>query len=423
MATTEPGEGQARADEGAVVASSRAVDLADRRRRRLTSVADEPVQVRAFTRAEELEALRGAWGELAHDGVQTDPDYFMWSLHEARVVRPHVLAVTRGSETVAIAVARVMNAPLRCKLGYATVYTPVVRTISVVHDGVLGRVDPVVASAVVSELLASLDRGEADALLFRQLEVDSVVHHALRAGSTFVTRQHAPHPDLRWQIDLPETMEEYHGSLSSNMRKSIRQTARRVEGEFGDRLTIRTFREVTDLDEFFADAEHVARRSYQRRIGVGFQGGRAARDRSAMLTRRGWFRGYVLYVDGAPVAFEQGEVYRGRFHSLSAGYDPAYARFRVGAYLQLESIADLVSDPCVTLYDFGFGDADYKHRLGHRSIVEADAIVYARRPRPLWVNLARSALLGASTLTNTALDRVALKDRIERLWVDRLSRA
>ena len=43
-------------------------------------------------------------------------------------------------------------------------------------------------------------------------------------------------------------------------------------------------------------------------------------------------------------AFEQGEAYRGRFHSLSGSYDPAFARFRIGAYLQVESIADLIPE-------------------------------------------------------------------------------
>lgn len=386
------------------------------------SVADAPVRIRVCRTVEELEPLRERWTALLQDGVQTDPDYFTWSLQEEQVVRPHVLAVQRGGETIAIGVARVLDAVHRCKLGYSTVYSPVVRTISVVHDGVLGHVDPVVAGAVVKELVAGLDRGEADAVLFRQLEVDSPLDHALRSVSTFFTRQHAAHPDLRWQIDLSDNVEQYLASLSSGTRKSIRQTARRLEREFEGRLEIRTYRDPEELDTFFSDTESVARTSYQRTLGVGFQGDRAERDRTRLLMEHDWFRGYVLYVDGRPVAFEQGEIYRGRFHSLSGGYDPAYANHRVGAYIQLESMAALIRERGATLYDFGFGDDEYKRRLSHRSVVEADAIVYARRLRPLRVNLVRSALLQTSTLTKAALGRFDLLESVERRWLGRLTR-
>jgi hypothetical protein len=60
--------------------------------------------------------------------------------------------------------------------------------------------------------------------------------------------------------------------------------------------------------------------------------------------------------------------------------------------------------------------------LSHRSVVEADAIVYARRLRPLRVNLVRSALLQTSTLTKAALGRFDLLESVERRWLGRLTR-
>ena len=48
---------------------------------------------------------------------------------------------------------------------------------------------------------------------------------------------------------------------------------------------------------------------------------------------RGWFRAYVLYLDGEPIAFWQGQAYNGVFSTGVPGFDPAYADLRVGNYV------------------------------------------------------------------------------------------
>jgi ribosomal protein S18 acetylase RimI-like enzyme len=354
---------------------------------------------------------------MRRDSVQTDLDYFLWSLREEpQVLAPHVLAVQRDGMVETIVAARLSQARLPCKVGYRTVYAPAVRAISVVRDGLLGRSDPETAAAVVHELLSGLERREADVVLFRQLECDTALHQAALARSTFATREHVSHSDRRWLIELPPTLDEYLGSLTSSTRKNVRRTACRVEKEFGDRLTLRIFREPDELDVFLAAAEAVAGRTYQRGLGVGFLGTPGQRARTKMLMEHGWFRGYVLYVEGRPVAFEQGELYAGRFVSLSAGYDPDYRRHRIGAYLLAKAIEELTADPGASVFDFGFGDADYKSRLAHRCTEEGDVLIYARRPRPIWINFLRTGLLGAGRLARSGLRRVALLDAVKQGW-------
>jgi hypothetical protein len=86
--------------------------------------------------------------------LQTDLDYFLWSLREEpQVVRPHAVAVERNGAIEAIAVARLANVRLPCNVGYSTVYAPEVRAILVAHDGLLGRADGVTAAALVDEPL------------------------------------------------------------------------------------------------------------------------------------------------------------------------------------------------------------------------------------------------------------------------------
>ena len=161
------------------------------------------------------------------------------------------------------------------------------------------------------------------------------------------------------------------------------------------------------------DVEAVASRTYQRRLGVGYLGNERQRARLAALAERGWLRGYVLYLDGQPIAFELGELYRGRFDSLAGAYDPDHGHHRVGAYLLLKAIEDLGAEH-VSVFDFGFGDAEYKSKLAHRRFEEGDLVIYARRPRPTWIKFARTALLEISRAVTAGLTRLALMERIKQ---------
>ncbi|MGH3037700.1 MAG: GNAT family N-acetyltransferase [Gaiellaceae bacterium] len=384
------------------------------RRRHLAGLDGGPRPVRVARSVAQVEALREAWTSMHSDSVQTDIDYFLWSLREeTQVVRPHVLAVEREGRTEAVVAARVLDTRLPCRLGYRTIYAPAVRAICVLHDGLLGHTDPVTAAAILDELLAGLKRGEADLVIFRQLELDSALHRAATGRTTFATRQHGVPTDLRWEIGLPQSLEEYLATVSSATRKGVRRTASRLEQEFGERLSIRTFRDPADLDAFFEDIETVAARTYQRRLGVGYLGDAQQRVRLELLMAHGWFRAYILYLDGRPVAFELGELYRGRFRSLAGGYDTDYGQHRVGAHLLIKTIEHLAVEPGISVFDFGLGDAEYKRKLAQVSREEADFLLYAGRPRPILVNFARTALLQLSHAAKAGLRRLCLLQRLK----------
>jgi CelD/BcsL family acetyltransferase involved in cellulose biosynthesis len=295
------------------------------------------------------------------------------------------------------------------------VYSPTVRAVGVMREGWLGRADAYTAEVIMDELMAALDRREGDVLLFRQLEHDSVLHRAALARSTFATRrQHAARTNVHWIAELKPTLDEYLATVSPSTRKSVRRTAGRLEREYGDRLSIATFDRSDELERFLADVESVAARTYQRRIGVGYVGDESQQQRLLLLAQRGWFRGYVLYLDDRPVAFELGELYRGRFHSLAGAYDPEYAHDRVGAYLLMKVFEDLGADVDASVFDFGFGDAAYKAKLSQRRFEEGDFVVYARRPRPIWIKFARTAMLELTSATTRALRRLSLLERIKQ---------
>ena len=64
----------------------------------------------------------------------------------------------------------------------------------------------------------------ADVVLFRQLRATRVLSTTALTRASFLTRQQIARTEVRWQIELPSTFDDYLASLSSATRKGIRRT-------------------------------------------------------------------------------------------------------------------------------------------------------------------------------------------------------
>jgi hypothetical protein len=84
---------------------------------------------------------------------------------------------------------------------------------------------------------------------------------------------------------------------------------------------------------------------------MAFSGDELQRSLTFLAMERGWFRSWVLYLDGRPGAFWHGEAYRGVFRIGVPGYDPALAQLRVGTFVLMKLIEDLCADETVNTLD------------------------------------------------------------------------
>ena len=310
--------------------------------------------------------------------------------------------------------ARIADARLPCKLGHTTVYAPTVRALCVTREGWLGRADAYTAEVILDELLAALDRREADVILFRQLEQDSVLHRAALARATFATRrQHAARTDVRWQIELQPTLDEYLASVSSSTRKTARRTSGKLERDFGARLSIEVFREGSDLDTFLGRRRDRRVAHIPAPAGCGLRRSRPAASASEGAGQR-------TAGSGATSCAWTGSRSRSSWASCTAAGSTRWpgrtTRTTVTTRRRVPAAqGDRGSrSRAISLFDFGFGDAEYKSKLGHRRFEEGDVVIYARRLRPIWIKFARTALLEISRAVTTGLTRLALMERIKQ---------
>ena len=154
---------------------------------------------------------------------------------------------------------------------------------------------------------------------------------------------------------------------------------------------------------------------------MGFSEEPVQRALTELAMDRGWFRGYVLYLNGTPAAFWHGNAYKGVFGVGATGFDPAFADARPGTYLLMRVVEDLAAEGSVHTLDYGFGDAEYKRNFGDERRLEEDVVLVEPRLRPVSLNLARSTVLGMTRVARRAAERAGAVSELRRRRRERLA--
>jgi CelD/BcsL family acetyltransferase involved in cellulose biosynthesis len=375
----------------------------------------------ARTRAE-VEALRAHWDRLPVTSLDADIDWLLTVVDvRPEAQRPHVAALERPDGRTILVVARLEELALESRIGYLTVAKPTVRCLFVVRGGVVGAEHDEDRRAVLAALRGFMAAGEADVVVLADLRVDDGLFALARDEMPWARRDHVPQPAPRRTADIPGSYDEFLRARSRNTRENVKRYGKRLLKAHGDTLDVRLYTREDELDEVCSRLEAVAAKTYQRGLGVAFSG--SAQDRALLRLgmRNDWFRAWVLSIDGAPVAFWHGFRYRGTFGTFSPGFDPAFADLRIGTYLQMRMIETLCEDPDVRLLDFGSGDAQYKRSYSDHCVEEASVLLFARTPRAIRVNLARTSIGLAARAAKRVADETELGEKLKRVWRERLA--
>jgi CelD/BcsL family acetyltransferase involved in cellulose biosynthesis len=368
---------------------------------------------------EDVEAMRPAWERLDGEHINSDVDFFLaHARHAPQVIRPHVVLLEEGGEPTGLAVARLENARSPTRLGYAMVFNPHVRSLTVVYGGLLSEDSNV--GKLIDAVRGSLAPGEADVVRIRMLRLGSSAYEVAREEAPFLRREHFRKPVTHWRSTVPGSIDEFLAARSKERRRHVRRYARRLEESCGGEVEVGRLHARAELDRLFADTYEVYQRTYQATLGVGFSRDELNRRLTETCMDRGWFRGYVLYLRGKPVAFWHGNLYAGVFWSVATGYDPAYGDTRPGTYLLMRLIEDLCADESVRTIDFGFGDAEYKSHFGDESWLEEDVAVFEPRPKAVAINLGLSGIRGTVRTAQAVATRTGGLPALRRRWRARL---
>ncbi|HEV3478325.1 MAG TPA: GNAT family N-acetyltransferase [Gaiellaceae bacterium] len=126
-------------------------------------------------------------------------------------------------------------------------------------------------------------------------------------------------------------------------------------------------------------------------------------------------RQVTIRIDGRAVAFALYLQFAGRAYGLIMGYDPAYARFGLGAEAKLQSI-EAAAEEGVTLVELLGADAEHKRRLTDRfdPIYQGIGLARTRRGRAAAETLLAGIRLRRAAKRSTTLKKVYYRIPMKR---------
>lgn len=372
---------------------------------------------------DEVLALRSDWESLCVEHPHADLDFYLTVIDERpEAIRPHSVIAYEDEKPVGLLAARLEEISLDTRFGYRIVYRPKVRALTFVAGGSVARSETAIA-LLISSLDASLRAGEADVAVFPSLQRETPFFEALEKAAGRYRQQRFAEVRTHRRLTLPPTFDDFLKARSRKVRSGVRYDAKRLEARASGELRIERLDSPGDFDRIFRDIVRIADQTYQKGLGAGFGDTPERRTLTKLALDRGWFRAWLLYRGATPIAFWQGSVYGGVYHSGTTGYDPDYGRDRVGIYLLMQVIAQLCQDPDVSIFDFGFGDAQYKRQFSDESWYESDVAIFAPTIRAMRINVTRTAVLAAALGARRALTALGLLDRLKTGWRKRLRTA
>jgi hypothetical protein len=255
--------------------------------------------------------------------------------------------------------------------------------------------------------LESVVQGTASMDLLKGWETERHEFHVLQNGNLYQHRS----------AQLGDSFDAYLKQLGSGTRADLRSTRKKFIAHVNGRYRTRCFREPGEVPDFVNDAMAVSQSTYQYKLLDSGLQDREGLERTYRATaNQGWFRSYILYVEGKPIAFQVGHVYRGRYHAQDIGYDPDWARQHVGIFLHTELVTDLAaSGEAVACFDFGIGDTRHKQRLSTDSVTGGYFYLIPDTWRGSLMANSMRATNAASAAVGAVLERFGLRQKARQL--------
>jgi CelD/BcsL family acetyltransferase involved in cellulose biosynthesis len=380
-----------------------------------SSIVAAGATVRVVRSLEEVEQIRDIWS--AWKGHRdSDIDYclrFVWARDE--VVRPHVLVLSRAGQPEAMLIGRLEHTRMRSRIGYFRLPGIAARLLNFSYGGFLGNASQENSEELFASIMASMRVGEADMALLDHLGTESFLYKAATSEPRFTTRDHFIKAEPHCVMNLASTVEEVYRAFSQGLRAEVKRKKKKIIGDFGAGVEIRCYRRIDELDGAVPLLEAIAKTTYQRGLGVGFQDTEQMRQRLRICAEKGWLRVYLLSLAGEPRAFWMGTLHNAVFCSDYNGYDPGFREYSLGTFLLAHMIEDFCKEN-VRSIDFGFGGAEYKDRFSNCRFDEASVHIFAPHTKGLLLNGVRTATGIADNAARNALARTNLLPRIKKLW-------
>jgi Acetyltransferase (GNAT) domain len=334
----------------------------------------------------EVEDMRDAW-EMFQPPPVSAIDYFLAIIKfKNSVIRPHVILLKQRDKPTAMIVGRIENVDKGLRFKNKIFFKSRYRCLKIDIGCILGNISPSVCNLLISKLIESLKRKEADYVSFSEVNTDSYIYKIGNKLPGILCRDHFPSIQGHYRMTLPSSLEEYFKTKSRNKRSYYRRIIKRFETDFKGQIYVRRFQNQEEVETFCKDASKISRHTWQYKSDNGFLYSDSVLKSMMMIAKDGRFRSYILYKNKEPISFYYAFIHDHIWFYDCSGYNLEYSNYRIGTFLLLKIIEELCLDTYFDYMDFGWMDVNYKKDYCDLFWNEANFIIYQPSLRGVLLN-------------------------------------
>lgn len=220
----------------------------------------------------------------------------------------------------------------------------------------------------------------------------------------------------RFLIGLNGPYAQYEKRLSSRRRKHFHQMMRKFTSASGGTIDWREYRRPPEMPTFHSLAREVSQNTYQEKlVDAGLPATDAFRRELIEMAERDRVRGYILFLDQKPIAYQYCPA---RGHVITCerlGYDPEYRQHSPGLVLLLLTLERLFSGKRFEIFDFGRGEFSYKETLATSSIPCADIYYFRKSLFNLVLVLCHASLEVCAKTVSSISEKLGIRQKLKKI--------
>lgn len=342
--------------------------------------------------------------------INAQIDHFIL-VNEKYNAEPHVLLIEKDNVPQALLAGRIEQGYQDLTFGFIRLFKFKMNICTFIFGGVLCTPDESVCNHIIESLRILQKKRNVDLIRFSSCNSGSLLFRKICEQKLVIISK----PQRHHKYKLPGTVEEYLESKSKSHRKNLNYYSRKLKKDFHN-ILVAKFTGLDDFDKLMEDGETIASKTYQRGMNEGFINDVLTRSRFLLAAKKGWLRCYILYLDNTPVSFQMGFEYDGCYYVQGKGYIPELSNYRVGTYLSMQVLEDLINDPNMFIWDFGMGDAEYKRNYSTTSMEERFISLHSPTIRNVLIYSIMNIFSIISKTIENIIVRVKLKNKIKKIF-------
>jgi hypothetical protein len=377
--------------------------------------------VEVLTNMEQIEKYKSFWEEkLLHpDG---NIDIYLKDIYLNHSVKcPYALIVFFNNNPEAMFIGTIQEKCININLSYKILYGPKLRILTIFKEKVFGNISLINSQLFIYKLISLLENREIDLIQLKNVIVESHIFKIAKKLPLLSFRDYYPETILHWETKLPAVIDELFLNMGSKQKHEIFRKERRIEREFHNNISYICYKNEEDIEALCMEVENIASNSFQRKLGYGFIYNTENKDYLTILAKRGWLRGYLIYINKKPCAFYICVNFSETFYFRFSGHDLSYKKYSPGIVLLKYILEDIYkNEKNIKVIDWGQGDQIFKKHLSNYSYKEGSIFIFPPTFYGFFLNCTKSFLVFIKSITTELLIKIGQKDKISSIYRQQL---